>query len=389
MATVFKKCDCRNKGRCEHKWTVRYREPGGRAARQREKSFRLKAEAEAFEVKIENEKNQGTYSDPSRAKVTFKTYAETWMADMPHRPSTVDTYTRHLKNHIFPTFGNKPLNTIRTGAVQGWVKALTVKGLAPSTVETIYNIFASIIKGAVKDDRLGKSPCVNIKLPDVHKTGISLLSADQVKALADAVPTRYRALILVAFAAGLRQGEALGLCQSRVLFLERKLRVDQQITLTGSKSDGSKGTRPTLSAPKTKASTRDVPLPQFALEALSAHIRAFPPKDDLLFGTVRGNPMRRDYFNDKVWKPALKKAGLPEDTTFHDLRHSFASTALAEGVPISDVSKWLGHASITETVDTYGHLVPEADNRVRSALDGAFNRSSESDGADLVLTLVQ
>jgi integrase len=56
----------------------------------------------------------------------------------------------------------------------------------------------------------------------------------------------------------------------------------------------------------------------------------------------------------------------------HDLRHTFASTALAEGVPISEVSRWLGHKSITTTVDLYGHLVPEASARARDALDKAF-----------------
>ncbi|MFC4112284.1 tyrosine-type recombinase/integrase, partial [Nonomuraea zeae] len=56
----------------------------------------------------------------------------------------------------------------------------------------------------------------------------------------------------------------------------------------------------------------------------------------------------------------------------HDLRHTFASTALAEGVPISEVSRWLGHKSIITTVDLYGHLVPEATGRARDALDKAF-----------------
>ena len=60
------------------------------------------------------------------------------------------------------------------------------------------------------------------------------------------------------------------------------------------------------------------------------------------------------------------------DTTFHDLHRTFASTALAEGVPISEVSRWLGHKSITTTVDLYGHLVPEASGRARDALDEAF-----------------
>jgi integrase len=72
---------------------------------------------------------------------------------------------------------------------------------------------------------------------------------------------------------------------------------------------------------------------------------------------------------------SLAVAGV--DTTFHDLRHTFSNTALAEGVPISEVSRWLGHKSITTTVDLYGHLVPEASGRARDALDSAFGRAQE------------
>ena len=79
-----------------------------------------------------------------------------------------------------------------------------------------------------------------------------------------------------------------------------------------------------------------------------------------------------DHVERLTLKPAIKAAGLPTDTTFHDFRHTFASTALASSVPISEVSRWLGHRSITTTVDLYGHLVPEASGRVRDALDNAF-----------------
>ena len=80
----------------------------------------------------------------------------------------------------------------------------------------------------------------------------------------------------------------------------------------------------------------------------------------------------RGRLDREIWKPAIAAAQLPQDTTFHDLRHTFASTALAEAVPISEVSRWLGHKSITTTVDLYGHLVPEASGRARDALDKAF-----------------
>lgn len=95
----------------------------------------------------------------------------------------------------------------------------------------------------------------------------------------------------------------------------------------------------------------------------------------MLCRTSRGTLFRRDHYNREIWKPALVAAGLLPDTTFHDLRHAFANTALAEGVPISEVSRWLGHNSITTTVDLYGHLVPEASGRARDALDRAFARA--------------
>jgi integrase len=70
--------------------------------------------------------------------------------------------------------------------------------------------------------------------------------------------------------------------------------------------------------------------------------------------------------------PLSLRPGLAVDTTFHDIRHTFAGTALAEGVPISEVSRWLGHRSIKTTADLYGNLVPEASGRARDALDKAF-----------------
>lgn len=70
-----------------------------------------------------------------------------------------------------------------------------------------------------------------------------------------------------------------------------------------------------------------------------------------------------------AWSALWRLCGIPHN------RHTFASTALAEGVPISEVSRWLGYKSITTTVDLYGHLVPEATGRARDALDKAFGRA--------------
>jgi integrase len=117
------------------------------------------------------------------------------------------------------------------------------------------------------------------------------------------------------------------------------------------------------------------PLAGFLRGALVAHAEQLVlARSDVLCRTSNGTLFRRDYYNREIWKPAIAAVGLLADTTFHDLRHTFASTALAEGVPISEVSRWLGHKSITTTVDLYGHLVPEAGGRARDALDRAFTR---------------
>jgi integrase len=114
-------------------------------------------------------------------------------------------------------------------------------------------------------------------------------------------------------------------------------------------------------------------MPLFLKNAIERHVDELALKGSaVLCRTPRQTLLRRDYYNREIWKPALVAAGLLSDTTFHDLRHTFASTALAEGAPISEVSRWLGHKSITTTVDLYGHLVPEASGRARDALDRAF-----------------
>ena len=350
------------------RWQVRWRDEAGSQCK---RNFPKKAgtnpdiSAEAFDSQRKADQDRGDWIDPRLGRTPFPVYAPTWTKARLHRPGTAVTYERHLRNHINPAFG-VGLAAIRPTGVQQWVKDLqAVKGLAPATIETIYVIFASIMRGAVRDGYIRKTPCVDIKLPEIPKTVVRLLTPEQVVRLAAAMPERYALLVLLGAGAGLRQGEAFGLVVDRVDATVGMIAVDQQVVVIDSV--------PILAAPKTSASVRDVPMPAFVLDAITDHVDRFGlSPDDVLCRTGRAGLLRRDYFNKKIWKPAIKAAGLPADTTFHDLRHTFASTALASGVPISEVSRWLGHRSITTTVDLYGHLVPEASGRARDALDNAF-----------------
>lgn len=102
MAKVLKKCDCRNQSRCSHLWTVRYREPGGRSGRQREKSFPTKREAEDFGIKAENDKREGVYIDHQLGRVSLRKWAEEWLAQHPVNESTRRNYQGFISNHLEP-----------------------------------------------------------------------------------------------------------------------------------------------------------------------------------------------------------------------------------------------------------------------------------------------
>ncbi len=319
----------------------------------------------------------GTYLDPLRGRLPFNQYADTWLTSRPLRLSTLDTYRHHLRRHINPAFGPIPLDAIRREHIQTWVKHLCDQGLAPRTVRTSYGILASILRAAVLDERIARSRCVRITLPEIQPTQVQVLAPTQVRALAAAMDPRYALTVIAGYGLGLRQGEALALSRSRIDFQHHTYHVDRQV-ITCARP----GSQPCFAPPKTKASRRTVPIPAFVETALRQHIdRYVPDGDDRLITTTRGHLLRRSHYDQDILKPAVHAAALPRHTTFHALRHSYASAALAAGLPILEVSRHLGHATTAETTDTYGHLLPDTGDRTRHSLDYVWNRDDH--GSDL------
>jgi site-specific recombinase XerD len=110
-------------------------------------------------------------------------------------------------------------------------------------------------------------------------------------------------------------------------------------------------------------------------EAIDKHVAEHGTTSDgyLFQGRKYKLVVRRSYQED--FQRAAAKAGLPPEFIPHSLRHLYASTALAEGIPITEVSRWLGHKSIEVTHQIYGHLVPSSFDRARTALDAAYHKS--------------
>ena len=201
-----------------------------------------------------------------------------------------------------------------------------------------------------------------MQLPRDDRERVVPLTVAQVQALADAMPARTRAMVLAQAGLGLRIGELLARRVQDVNVLRRTARVEFQIAPRTK----------TRTEPKTPRSRRTIPLPQVVADALAAHIAAYPPGDDgSLFTTSTGMVYGREYYGG-ILTVAVARAGLPAGTTSHYLRHHYASVLLAAGESVVAVAERLGHENATLVLKTYGHLMPDSEDRTRRAVDEAW-----------------
>jgi integrase len=369
------------------RWLARWRDDTGA---QRKRAFDRRGDAEKFLAQVTTDLSRGSYVDPRGGRASVREYGERWRAAQVHRRTTVAQVETHLRRWVYPTFGDRALASVRPSEVQAWVRSLE-QHLAPSTISVCYSFVAGIFRAAVRDRLIAASPCVDVRLPKPEPKRVEPLATERVEDLIAAMPERYRALVVLAAGTGLRQGECFGVELDRVDFLRRTLRVDQQLVTMPGKP-------PYLAAPKTPASYRTVPLPRVVVDALAAHLAAFPavrveitdatakpePKSRLaalVFTTAAGRPVPRTRFSP-IWRPAAAAAGLGDGVTFHDLRHYFASLLIRHGESVKVVQKRLGHKSALESLDTYGHLWPDAEDRTREAVDTVLGQIAAADGEE-------
>lgn len=357
-------------------WRARYRDDAGK---EHARHFKLKRDAQRWLDEVATSVITGQYVDPKASLITFRRYADAWLGAQVHSPATAALYKSHLERHAYPVLGDMALGSILTTTIQGWVKGLSAgsgdrKGLKPATVGVVYTVVASVFRAAVHDRKLTASPCRRIKLPAVEKTRIVPLTTEQVQVLADAVPPEFKALVILTAGTGMRQGEVLGLTRDRLRLLGKSpsVTVDRQlVTLKGGKTD--------FGPLKTEASYRTIPLPRVVVKALNDHIATYSVGDGELLFTWLSHPITRQKFGH-LFRPAAKVAGLTVETGtgMHALRHYYASLLIRYGESVKTVQGRLGHKSATETLDTYGHMWADSDDRTRDAIDSVLGDSADS-----------
>lgn len=351
------------KRRPDGKYRARWRDLSGK---EHAKHFDRKRDADAFLATIEADKLRGQYVDPTD-KTTVTEYAWRWAGMRPHNPRTERRTASTIKNHIeATTLGPRRLGGVLPSVVQAWAMGRS-KVLAPSTLRIVVYTASSIFKAAAHDRLIGRSPFVNLALPELVAVRLVPLTVAQVRAVSRAVPERCEAMVIAQAGLGLRVGELLALRVQDVDFLRRVVRVETQIPPDGTVRED----------PKTPLSKRPIPLPQFAAEALAAHIAACAPLEDgSLFYSTRKRLWGTSHYG-KVFAAAAIHAGLPEGTTTHDLRHHFASVLLHEGESVVAVAELLGHKDANLVLKTYGHLMPDSGERTRQMLEGAWGNADQ------------
>ena len=170
-------------------------------------------------------------------------------------------------------------------------------------------------------------------------------------------------MVIVQAGLGLRIGELLALRDEDVDFDRGSVRIEWQFAPQSK----------VRTVPKTPRSRRTVPLPRVVAEAISAHTAVHKPAaDGTIFTTRFSGPYRHDYYGSMIFRAAVSVAGLPAGTTTHDLRHHYATVLLAQGESVIVVAERLGHENANLVLSTYGHLMPDSEERTRKAIDDAW-----------------
>ena len=348
-------------------WRARYRGPD---RRERSKSFKRKGDAERWLMQQRSLMAQGDWTDPAHGRITFGEYAEAWLesrADL--KPKTRHQYQSLMRQHITPTWHAVPLAKITFESLTHWVSQLSSSGLGPSGIRQSVFVMSAALDHAVRSGRIRSNPARGLGLPRPRRRDYVFLTHGQVLTLADQAG-RWRLLILVLAYTGMRWGEATALRVCDIDFDRRRIDVRRAFSDVGG--------RVVLGTPKSHQS-RTVPLPRFVAAELAAGVDGKRP-DELVFTMPGGSVMRLSNWRLATFKPARTRAGLSDRFRIHDLRHTAASLMIQAGYPPKMLQEIMGHASITTTLDLYGHLYPGEMDRYADRLDEA---ATEGDAAKM------
>ena len=353
------------------------------------RTFPTQAAAKSWRADALRDANRGQLRTPT--KITVAAAASELLAGMQdgtvptraggrYKPSATRSYEAALRLRILPVLGHLRLSDVRRHDVQELADQLTAAGLTASTVSNTLDPLRAIYRRAIRRDLVTVDPTKGLELrrPDGRRDRIA--APEEAARLLDALPDADRALWATALFAGLRRGELMALRWTDIDLDTRTIRVERAWDVKAGEQDG-----------KSKAASRTIPIIARLAPILAAHrLATGRGGDDLVFGATSQEPfapstVRRRALAAWGWRetssrtrtgPVWVKAR--EDALdglgLHEARHTCASLMIAAGANAKALSKIMGHASISVTFDTYGHLMPGGEDEVRERVDSYLDR---------------
>ncbi len=308
--------------------------------------------------------------------ITIEEYLDRWLSDSVRdtvRQRTYEGYEHMVERHITPALGGVKLAGLTPAHVRGLYRDKLDAGLSNRTVRYVHTTLNKALSQAVADGLIPRNVCAAVKAPQPRKAEIRPLDRDQVRTFLDTVcGDRLVALYTVAVTAGLREGEILALRWEDVDLEAGRLQVRRTASETR--------TGRVYELPKSGVG-RQIRLTQKATQALRAHRKlqleermekaGLWEDHGLVFPSEVGTPMGARNLQ-RTFKIRLRRAGLPETTRFHDLRHTCATLLLRQGVNPKFVQELLGHRDIALTLNVYSHVLPDMGDAAAGAMDDAL-----------------
>lgn len=287
---------------------------------------------------------------------TLSEFAETWINDRPVKPRTRLLYQSQLKLHIVPKLGALEVTAVTPEAVRSWYASLGSEHTRRNS--QVYGLLHAILATAVKDGLLPANPCqIERAMNTQRKREPVVLTVPELATLADTVPERLKALVLLSAWCGLRWGEVTELRR-------RDFDDAAEVVLVGRGATHRGECR--IDTPKT-GKPRAVVIPPHIRADVKHHLGTFTANDAeaLLFPPARGGC----HLNDKVFRDAIA-APLADigrgDLRIHDLRH-FAGTQTARVGNLAETMSRLGHSTVKASL-LYQQVVSGRDAEIATAL---------------------
>ena len=366
-------------GNSKQRWVVDYKDQTGK---RRSKQFERKKDAEAWELNARSEVVRGVHT-PDSISIDVEAAAKLWLAGVRRagrEPTTIAAYDQHVRLHILPKCGGVRLSQITAPMVKGYLNGW-LKDLSRPMAVRVLRTFKSILTNARDEGFVAQNVALEIKPAKASRGKPKAKPPTKgdlkviLKAVEETEDQKAAAIVSLAIYSGMRASELRGLAWDCLDLKNGRVEIEQRADAKG-----------TLGPPKSEAGYRRIPLGSSATKALKAWKLKCPPNDEnLVFPSERGRVLSHTVLMNKLVGPLQVAAGITSPGGkkprygMHAFRHAAASLWIEQKLNAKKIQNLMGHASITVTFDTYGHLFLDADSdaEVARAIDEAlFGRAA-------------